>query len=283
MNADRGADAGAESGTDFLGLAGRVCVVTGAGSGSGIGRAIALGFASQGASVAVLDRNLEGAQAVAAEITQRGGQAHAIGCDVSDAASVNAAAEHSAAAFGPCDILVNAAGVLRPGALESLSLEEWNAVLAINLTGYFLCAQTFGRQMRGKGRGALVHIASIAASHANTNGGAYAVAKAGVVMLSRQLALEWAPFGIRSNAVSPGMTLTPMTEAAYTRPGTAEPRNQAIPAGRVGMPKDIADAVLFLASDRSSYVTGEELVVDGGFTRNVLGLVPRTGNPPPAR
>ncbi len=280
---DRDAEPQAGRDADFLGLAGRICVVTGAGSGSGIGRAIALGFAAQRARVAVLDRNLEGAQATAAEITQRGGQALAIGCDVSDPASVGAAAERSESAFGPCDILVNGAGVLRPGALESLTLEEWNAVLAINLTGYFLCSQNFGRQMRSKGRGALVHIASIAASHANTNGGAYAVAKAGVAMLSRQLALEWAPFGIRSNAVSPGMTLTPMTEAAYTVPGTAEPRNQAIPAGRVGLPKDIADAVLFLASDRADYITGEELVVDGGFTRNLLGLVPRTGNERPAR
>ena len=261
--------------SDALDFTGRVCVVTGAGS--GIGRAIANGFAARGARVAVLDRNADAAAATVAQITGRGGQAVAIGCDVSDPASVAAAGERSAAAFGPCDVLVNNAGVLGAGALDGLTLEAWNAVLAINLTGCLLCSQTFGRQMRanGRGQGALVHIASIAATHAAASGGAYSVAKAGVAMLSRQLAIEWGEFGIRSNAVCPGMTLTPMTQAAYERPGTAERRNQAIPAGRVGRPEDIAEAVLFLASERSAYISGAELTVDGGFTRNLLNLVPR--------
>ena len=258
---------------DFYGLAGKVCVVTGAGS--GIGRAIATGFAQHGARVAVLDRNLEGSQATVEQITSRGGQAIAIACDISDPASVTAAAERSQAAFGPCDVLVNNAGVLRSGRLEDLALDEWNGLLAINLTGAFLCSQTFGRQMRARGKGAIVHLASIAASHAAASSGAYSVAKAGIAMLSRQLAIEWGEYGIRSNAVNPGMTLTPMTQAAYERPGTAERRNQAIPSGRVGRPEDIAEAVIFLASERSSYTTGAELTVDGGFTRNLLNLVPR--------
>ena len=117
-------------------LAGRVCVVTGAGS--GIGRGIALVLAGAGARVAVLDRNADGSAATVLEIAGAGGQAVAIDCDTSDAASVAAAAERSAAAFGPCDVLVNNAGVLRPGALETLTLEEWNTVLSVNLTGYFL-------------------------------------------------------------------------------------------------------------------------------------------------
>lgn len=270
----------AGTGSDFLGLAGRVCVVTGAGS--GIGRAVAHGFSAQGARVSVLDRNAEAAAATVAQIAERGGQAVAIACDVSDPASVAAAGERSVAEFGACDILVNNAGVLRPGALDVLAVEEWNSVLAVNLTGYFLCSQTFGRQMRAKGHGALIHVASIAAAHATAFGGAYSIAKAGVAMLSRQLAIEWGAHGIRSNTVSPGMTLTPMTQEAYTRPGTAERRNQAIPAGRVGRPEDIAEAVLFLASDRSAYITGEDLTVDGGFTRNLMSLVPRTGDQQPA-
>lgn len=265
--------------SDFLGLAGRVCVVTGAGS--GIGRAIAIGFAVRGAPVAVLDRNVDAAEETVTQITQRGGAAVAVGCDVSDPASVAAAAQRSADAFGPCDILVNNAGVLRPGALDVLTVEEWNSVLAVNLTGYFLCSQVFGRQMRATGKGALVHIASIAANHATGHAGAYSVAKAGIAMLSRQLAIEWGTHGIRSNSVNPGMTLTPMTQAAYERAGTSERRNQAIPAGRVGQPEDVAAAVLFLASDRSAYITGEELTVDGGFTRNLMSLVPRTGDPQP--
>jgi NAD(P)-dependent dehydrogenase (short-subunit alcohol dehydrogenase family) len=182
--------------------------------------------------------------------------------------------------MGPCDVLVNNAGILRPGPLDALSLSEWNAVLSVNLTGYFLCAQAFGRQMRDRGKGALVHVASIAAHHATGYSGAYSVAKAGVVMLSRQLAIEWAGFGIRSNAVNPGMVLTPMSEAFYGEPGAAERRSAAIPAGRIGQPDDVAQAILFLSSSRSSYINGDEVTVDGGFTRNLLNLIPRSGYQP---
>jgi NAD(P)-dependent dehydrogenase (short-subunit alcohol dehydrogenase family) len=265
--------------TDFLDLGGRVCVVTG--GGSGIGRAIALSFAGLGAHVAVLDRNADAAAACAAEISSQGGAAVAIGCDVSDPASVQAAAERSAAALGPCTVLVNNAGVLRPGPLATLTLAEWNGMLAINLTGYFLCAQAFGLQMREAGGGAMVHTASIAATFPTSFGGAYSVAKAGVVSLSQQLAIEWGSLGIRSNSVSPGLTMTPMTEASYTVPGTSERRNKAIPAGRVAEPQNIADAVLFLASPRSAYITGVDLLVDGGLSSNLMSLIPRTGNSTP--
>jgi NAD(P)-dependent dehydrogenase (short-subunit alcohol dehydrogenase family) len=174
-------------------------------------------------------------------------------------------------------VLVNTAALLRPGALDTLSLAEWNAVLSVNLTGYFLCAQIFGRQMREAGRGSLIHVASIAGSHAQGRSGAYSVSKAGVVMLSRQLASEWGPQGIRSNVVSPGMVITPMSQAFYDTPGVNERRSAVTPLRRVGMPQDIADAVLFLASDRSSYVNGDEITVDGGYVRTVMNLIPRPG------
>ena len=259
---------------NFLGLAGKVCVVTG--GGSGIGRAIALAFGREGAVVAVLDRDEAAATAVAAEITALGAQADAIVCDVSDAASVAAAAERSAALLGPCHTLVNNAGILRGGSMAEMPLAEWSRVLAVNLTGCFIVAQAFGRQMLAQGRGSVIHMASIAAAFPTGNAGAYSVAKAGVAMLSRQLAMEWAPQGVRSNAVCPGMTMTPLTVAAYTSPGQTEARNKAIPAGRIGLPEDIAEAVLFLASERSAYTNGAELTVDGGFTRNLMGLVPRS-------
>lgn len=271
---------GGQSVADPFGLAGRVAVVTG--GGSGIGRGIAEALAGAGARVAVLDRSIEGAEATLASIRDAGGAGVAVVCDVSDPASVNAAAAQTAELLGPCDVLVNNAGMIRAGALETLAIEEWNGLLAVNLTGYFLCAQTFGRQMRAKGGGAIVHIASISASQATAFGGAYSVAKAGIAMLSRQLAVEWGPQGIRSNTVCPGMILTPLTQAIYDQPGTLERRSQAVPVGRIGRPEDIAEAVLFLASDRASYISGEDLTVDGGFTRVLMSLVPRGGFERPA-
>ena len=215
---------------------------------------------------------------VEAPALRRIGDGHVVvRCDTTGAESVHAASETIEKSLGPCSVLVNTAAVLRPGGLDTLPLEEWNAVLAVNLTGYFLCAQTFGRQMRALGRGSLVHIASIAASHAQGKSGAYSVSKAGVVMLSRQLASEWGPMGIRSNVVSPGMVITPMSQAFYDTPGVTERRAAVTPARRVGMPQDIAEAVLFLASDRSSFVTGDEITVDGGYVRTLMNLVPRPG------
>ena len=257
----------------FLGLEGRVAVVTG--GGSGIGRAICVGFANQGARVAVLDRDAEGAQGTVDEIQRHGGQGVAITCDVSRRASVAEAAAQRAAAFGPCDVLVNDAGILRGGPLATLSEDDWNVTLAVNLGGAFLCSQVFGAQMMAKGKGALVHIASIAAHQATVGGGAYSVSKAGIAMLSSQLALEWGPQGIRSNVVNPGMTRTPLTQARYDLPGNTERMAAAIPVGRIALPQDIAEAVLFLASDRSAYISGHALNVDGGFSRMLMSLLPR--------
>lgn len=260
---------------DDAGLNGRNCVVTGAGG--GIGRAIALALADAGGRVAILDRSEATAAETLSQIRAVGGVAVAIGCDVSDEASVAEAAERVAAEIGACDVLVNNAGILRPGPLESLSSAEWNAVLGVDLTGYFHCAQAFGRQMRGRGGGAIVHVSSIAAHHATPFSGAYSVAKAGVVMLSRQLAIEWGPAGIRSNVVNPGLILTPMSQAFYEQPGARERRSAVIPGGRIGTPEDVAQAVRFLASPAAAYITGDEITVDGGYTRNIMSLIPRAG------
>ena len=261
--------------SDWLGLSGRVCVVTG--GGGGIGRATALGFAQAGARVAAIDVDERGLEVTRTELAKLGADHDITRCDTSSIDSVTAAAERIEKSLGPCSVLVNTAAVLRPGGLDTLSLAEWNAVLAVNLTGYFLCAQVFGRQMRTLGRGSLVHVSSIAGSNAQGQSGAYSVSKAGVIMLSRQLANEWGPHGIRSNVVSPGMVITPMSQSFYDTPGVTERRSGAVPLRRVGMPQDIADAVLFLASDRASYVNGDEITVDGGYANMLMNLVPRPG------
>ncbi|GGG29586.1 oxidoreductase [Caldovatus sediminis] len=269
---------------DWLRLQGLACVVTG-GAG-GIGRAIGAGFAAAGARVALLDRDGAGAEEAAAALRGAGG-AEAIGlaCDTTDPAAVEAAAAEVAKRLGGADVLVNNAGILRPGPLDALPLADWNQVLAVNLTGYLLCAQAFGRQMRERGRGSMVHVASIAALEPQTNSGAYSASKSAVAMLSRQIAAEWGPWGIRSNAVCPGLVRTPMSRAFYAVPGVEERRKAMVPLRRIAEPADIADAVLFLASERAAYVNGAELLVDGGLACMLMDLIPRPGfdraQPPP--
>ena len=257
--------------TDWLGLSGKLCAITGAGG--GIGRAVALAMVRVGARVVLLDRDLETCAETQAAVRALGVEAPCIPCDVSDPASVTAAA----AAAGPVDVLVNNAGLLRPGPIATLALAEWNQLLSVNLTGYFLCAQAFGAQMLERKSGALVHIASIASRFPQGFSGAYSVSKAGVVMLSQQLALEWGPSGIRSNVVSPGLVRTPMSEAFYQAPGVAEKRASIVPLQRVAVPDDIADVVTYLASARAGYVNGEDICTDGGFGRVLMSLVPRPG------
>jgi NAD(P)-dependent dehydrogenase (short-subunit alcohol dehydrogenase family) len=260
--------------SDWLGLAGRLCVVTGAGG--GIGRAVAVNLANAGAHVAAIDRDEQGLEKTRAELASN---RHVIApCDVTSADSIASASDTIEKALGPASVLVNAAAILRPGALDTLTLAEWNMVIAVNLTGYFLCAQAFGAQMRREKRGSLVHVASIAASNAQGKSGAYSVSKAGVVMLSRQLASEWGPDGVRSNVVSPGLVITPMSQAFYDTPGVTERRSAVTPMRRIAMPQDIADAITFLASDRSSYINGDEITVDGGFTRTIMNTIPRPGH-----
>lgn len=258
---------------DWLGLGGKTCVVSGAGG--GIGRAIALELARAGARVAVLDLNAESAAQTVSEVEAAGGQAIAVACDITDPESLKRARAAINDQLGPCDVLINNAALVRAGRLDSLSLADWNAVMTVNLTGFFLSSQIFSEDMvRG---GAIVHIASAAGSTPQPTSGSYSVSKAGVMMLSRNIAMEWGDRGIRSNVVSPAMVITPMSEVIYENPVIREQREKAIPLGRIGRMQDIADAVCFLASDRASYISGQEILVDGGWSTTLLATVPRPG------
>lgn len=259
----------------WLQLEGRVCAVTGAGS--GIGAAIAAELAGAGARVALLDRDGAAAAQVAQRLAAAGGTALALECDVSREASVQAAAQRVQRELGGCGVLVNNAGMLRPGAMDSVTVEEWNAVLAVNLTGHLLCARAFQPQLLAAGQGSIVNIASIAALHPQTRSGAYSASKAGVLLMSRQLAAEWGPQGLRSNAICPGMIRTPLSAKFYEEPGFEARRAALTASRRVGEPIDIANAALFLASPRSGYLNGAELTVDGGMSCMLMDLVPRPG------
>ena len=260
---------------DWLGLRDRVCVVTGAAS--GIGRETAIQLAAVGARVVAIDRNANGCARTAEEVRKAGIPALALECDVTQADSVSAAADRALAEFGRCDVLVNNAGILQPGRLEALSLSYWNGLLQINLTGYLLCSQAFGRDMLARGSGVLVHIASIAAGQPQAVSGAYSASKAAVAMLSRQLAFEWGPRRIRSNSISPGLVRTPLSESFYQAPGVKERREAIVPLRAIGGPLDIANVVVFLASSRAGYVTGQDIVVDGGLSQTLMSHVPRPG------
>ena len=262
--------------TDWLGLGGKVCAVTG--GGSGIGREIALQLADAGAHVAVLDRNEASARQTADEIAKAGGKSAAFTCDVAQAANVTATAAACVRHFGRVDCLVNAAGILAAGNIERLALADWNKVLDVNLTSGFLCAQAFGQDMLRHRSGAIVHVASIAGSEPQAFSGAYSTSKAGLIMLSRQLAFEWGPQGIRNNVVSPGLVRTPLSESFYQVPGVLEKREAVIPVRRIAMPGDIASVVVFLLSPRSGYINGQDIVVDGGYSQTLMSHVPRPGH-----
>jgi NAD(P)-dependent dehydrogenase (short-subunit alcohol dehydrogenase family) len=265
-----------QSDAAWLGLAGRVCVVTG--GGSGIGAETARRLAQAGATVAVLDRHEAGAREVATEITNAGGRAIGVAADVTQPTSVAEAAARVRQTLGACQVLVNNAGVLSGGALMDLGLDQWNELISVNLTGALLCAQAFGRQMIEAGRGgSMVHVASIAGHCPMPGGGAYSVSKAGVKMLSRQLSVELAAHGIRSNVVSPALVRTPLSEFAYQDPAIARQRARLVPAGRVCEPEELAATILFLASDQASYISGQDLLVDGGLSQTLMTFIPRPG------
>ena len=246
-------------------LEGKVCAVTG--GVQGIGRAIAEELASEGGRPAILDLNREGAERYSEELRGRGIDARGYEVDVADRASVIAAAERVADDLGPCDVLVNNAGIALMGPSLDFPEDEWRRSLDVMATGVFFCCQAFGRQMVESGGGTIVNISSMNATVAFPMRLAYNAAKAAVKSMTEVLAIEWAEHGIRVNAIAPGVTRTALVDKAI-RDGFVNERAyvERTPLKRLGKPEEIARAALYLASDDSSFVTGHFLVVDGGWT-----------------
>jgi NAD(P)-dependent dehydrogenase (short-subunit alcohol dehydrogenase family) len=242
---------------------GRVAVVTG--GGTGIGRAIALELAGLGADIVIASRDPQHLEPTAADIRALGRRALAIQTDVRVPSQIQAMAEQATAQFGGIDIHINNAGGQYPAPAAELSVEGWRSVIDLNLSGTFYCAQAMARQMMRSNGGAIVNIVANFGLRAAPGLAHSAAARAGVINLTRTLALEWAKHNIRVNAVAPGVI---MTEAALAemliRPDAIESIERAVPLKRLGTPEDIAHMVNFLVSDAAAYITGETIAVDGG-------------------
>ncbi len=252
------------------GLEGKTAIVTG--SGSGIGRGIALEMATAGADIVVAEYRSESAEETASQVRSLGKQALVVVTDVTSeqsvAAMMSAALEH----FGAVDFLVNNVGGLGPQpkkiTVVDLSLDEWNNLLCLNLTSQFICCKAFVRYLLGNGRhGNIVNIASLGALVPYETSIVYGAAKAGVVSMTMTLASEYGKHGIRVNCIAPGHIRTPIPEALYkSKPELRSAQNRIIPVGRWGEPQEIGRLAVFLASDASSYVTGQIVVASGGMT-----------------
>jgi NAD(P)-dependent dehydrogenase (short-subunit alcohol dehydrogenase family) len=246
----------------------KVALVTGAAR--GIGLATAKRFLAEGWGVALLDIERELLDDAVAAIASPD-TTLALTCDVSDAAAVRAAIDKVGQRFGRLDALINNAGTAVFAPLLDTSDDDWNRVLAVNLTGPFLCTKAAAPLMRENGGGAVVNITSISAVRASTLRSAYGTSKAGLAHLTKQLAVELASLGIRVNGVAPGPVDTAMAKAVHT-PEIRADYHDAIPLNRYGLEEELAEAILFLSSDRSSYITGQILAVDGGFDAAGIGL-----------
>ncbi|MFC6823690.1 SDR family NAD(P)-dependent oxidoreductase [Halopelagius fulvigenes] len=247
-------------------LEGETAIVTGAAQ--GLGKQMATGLAEMGADVAIADVDVEKAERTAAELD---GETDVVATevDVTDEASVEAMVEDVTDRLGPVDVLVNNAGIVENSPAEETSLDSWRRVLAVNLDGVFLCAKHVGQRMLERGGGRIVNIASMSGFDVNVpqKQASYNTTKAGVSMLTKSLAVEWADRGVRVNAIAPGYMRTDLVdEVLEANPEMEETWLENTPIGRLGRPEELRELVVYLASDASSYMTGSTVVMDGGYT-----------------
>ena len=263
--------------SNWLKLEGDVCAVTGALGGMGV--EICREFARNGANVVLLDLDEEKVKAAAADLAAEFG-IHAEGYKMNatdEMRWIDSYDQLDATVERVAAVRVNTAGILRFAAMEDLPLSDWEQVLNVNLTGYFITSQRFGREMIKAGQGRLVHISTVASHSPETFSGVYSSTKAGVNMMSKMLAAEWGPYGVRSNCVEPCFVKTPMSANFYADPEVEKSRSRLIATRRIGEVSDIANAVMFLASKRSDFTTGDAIKVDGGFSNMMGDLTAKPG------
>ena len=264
-----------EKGEDVLKLDGKVAIVTGAGrEGKGIGRFVALALAREGADIVIADLFPEAAEGVADEVRSLGRQAISVRANVTDPGDAEAIVQQALDKFGKVDILVNNAGVTRDALIPRMSEEDWDLVIDTNLKGTFNCTKAVARPMLKQKSGRIVNVASVMGIIGNVGQANYSASKAGIIGLVINLAFELAPHNITVNGILPGPIKTPFWDPVLAnipedeRGAALDRIGQSVPLGRVGLPEDIANAVLFLCSDLSSWVTGQNINVGGGLPLN---------------
>jgi NAD(P)-dependent dehydrogenase (short-subunit alcohol dehydrogenase family) len=257
---------------DRFRVPGKVALVTGASR--GIGRAIALGLAEAGADVILAARKLPDLETVAQEISQMGRKALPVSANVRHLLEIDNLVKRAVDEFGHIDILVNNAGT-NPvfGSVFEFDERAWDVTMGLNLKGYFFLSQAVGKLMREAGGGNIINVASVDGIRPRIGGGIYAISKAGIIMLTKVLAQEWGQYNIRVNAIAPGLVRTRFSEALWDNPLIRERTEDNTALGRIAEPEEIVGAALFLASEASSYMTGQTIVLDGGHFSSVRTLL----------